>query len=82
MKKTKEQIIKECQAIAEKNYSKGYDAICECWDEGDWENLYVEFKGSLPKMKKDMKLHAECWIEQNLNTRWGEDDDSCLSMLD
>jgi hypothetical protein len=81
-KMTKEETIEACKGIAEKNYEKGYDAIVECWDESDWGVLYDACNGSFPKMKKAMKEDAGMWIEQNLNARWGEDDDDCLSMLD
>ena len=78
---TKEDTIKACKDLAMKNYEKGMDAIVECWDASDWESFYVDNKGSYPKMERSMMDSAELWIERNLNARWGEDDDECLSMV-
>ncbi|MDP8268228.1 MAG: hypothetical protein P9L97_05815 [Candidatus Tenebribacter davisii] len=79
---TKEEIIQQCKDFAEKNYNKGYDSIVECSDSSDWEDLYADNGGSLPKMMKSMKESADVWIEQNLNARWGEDSDPELTMFD
>jgi len=64
MKKSKEQIISECKKLSYKNYEKGYDCMVECWDDSDWDRLYEEHKGSIRKMKAEMKEHAELWNEQ------------------
>jgi len=77
---TKTETIDKCKALAMDNYENGMDAIIECWDEADWHTLYVKNDGSFPKMKAEMVEDAEGWIEGNLNARWGEDSDDCLSM--
>jgi len=64
MKKSKDAIIQECKKLAEKNYERGYDAIVECWDSSDWDELYEEHKGSIHKMKARMKELSEHWNEQ------------------
>lgn len=68
-KATKEQIefVDSVYHLAEQHYCHGGDNIVECLDP---EDILKEFKNL-----NDVREYAGLKIEQELNARWGEDDD-------
>jgi hypothetical protein len=77
---TRDEKLKRMKAWAVSNYNKGADAIVECWDDNDHYKI-IDDNTSIAACMRELKEAAGLWVEQNLNARWGEDDDDCLSML-
>lgn len=54
------------------NYEKGGDVIVECYDDDELRMVLLE-AGSLEGALKELQNIAELWIEQKMNTRFGDE---------
>jgi hypothetical protein len=70
---TPEQIefVDQVYVICEENYEKGGDRIVECYGP---EEIIEDFKTIT-----EVREHCNLMVEQELNARWGEDNDPELS---
>lgn len=66
--------VDEVYAICERNYSAGGDRVVECFEPAD---VLADFKSL-----DDVKEYAGAKVEQALNCREGNDDDSELMTYD
>ena len=73
---TPEQIefVDQVYAICEENYENGGDRIVECYGP---EEIIEDFTTIA-----EVKEHCNLMVEQELNARWGEDDDPELKRLE
>lgn len=61
------QFVREVKALCLKNYENGGDTIIECFEDCE---IVAEFK-----TLADVKEYCGLKVEQELNCRWGNDDD-------
>ena len=64
------ELVDSIYELCERNYDRGGDVIVECWSAGE----IVEEFGSV----EDVKRFCGLKVEQELNARWGGDDDPQL----
>lgn len=67
------QFVDDVYALCEANYDNGGDYVVECLTP---EDILQHFQSL-----NDVKEHCGLHIEQSLNSRWGEDNDSELDRL-
>lgn len=67
MKMTTDKIIERLQALAEKNYSKGWDTFVECYDRQAWLDFITRDDGSIMTYSYALRLAKDCasvWLER------------------
>lgn len=56
-KMTTEQLVKEVKAHAQRNYTKGWDTVVECYSDADIAKIIGEastLRGAMAKMRADL----------------------------